>query len=94
MPGRVVRIQLREADGEPSFPSNPADPFPAQFCQASVKLLGWCNATAGLCSEQGTAQAAQLRAKNNLKETFWQLQIDLFETFLTPGKEGQFTFSF
>lgn len=70
MPGRVVRIQLREADGEPSFPQNPADPFPAQLCQASVKLPGWCNATSGLCSEQGTTQAGQLCAKNNLKETF------------------------
>lgn len=52
MPVRAARIKLREADGEPSFPQNPADPFPAQLCQASVKLPGRRGATAGLCSEQ------------------------------------------
>lgn len=93
-PVRVMRITLRESDGEPSSPPHSMDPFPAQLCQASVKLPGWSNASTGLCSEQGTAQAGQHLAKNNLKKTFWQPQSDYLQTFLTPGKQGQFAFSF
>lgn len=56
---RVERIRLRETDGEPSFPQNTVDPFPAQLCQDLVKPPGWSRANTGLCPEQGSAQADQ-----------------------------------
>lgn len=88
MPVRVVRTKLRGAAGEPSFPQNPADPFPAQLCQVSMKLLGWRNATTGLCSEQGTAQAGQLPAKNSLKETFLTAPDWLFSDITDAWEAG------
>lgn len=91
---RVVSITVREADEEPSFPQNPVDPSPSWHHQESAKWPGWCNTSTGLISKGAEAQAGQLQAKSSLMETFWQLQIDCFHTFLTPGKQGQFTSRF